>query len=111
MTDRRRGDADGCTDHEGRSNGLEIGYRGLKLNARGMGVYLALAVLGLILSILFSGYLTKEAVLAGNKEHVTLRTSQDRTACIVAMTPEERTEFRKQFHPGAFTKACPWMVE
>jgi hypothetical protein len=115
MTDRRRTDPEGCTEGQARSNGLEIGYKGLKLNAKGFGVYLALAVVGIVGSNLYAGYRTEQAIVAGGRtavtEHAILRTTQDRTACIVAMTPEERTRFRERFQPGAFKQMCPWMDE
>jgi hypothetical protein len=67
---------------------------------------------------LWSGYRVERAVeqqsqvLAtyfqrASDEHLWIALTQDRTSCILAMTPEERTQFRKSAE--RFSKWCQWV--
>ena len=44
-------------------------------------------------------------------EHATARKTQDRMACLLSMSIEERTRFRMEFKPGAWQRWCGWMSE
>lgn len=110
MTDRRRTDAEDCTEHEARGGQAELGlgWNGKSIKARGLGVIVAIAVLAIVFSNVYAGYLIQQSMAV---QHKRLTTSQDRTSCMVAMSPEEREGFRKGYGAGAFSRACPWVDE
>ena len=104
--------------------GMGFGQWGLK--ARGLGVTFLLSVLAVVLSTVYSGYrleqtVTREtqgvtsAILAvlstGGIEHRALRIDQQRTSCILTMSQEDRTKFRRFYQSGAFKQECPWVDE
>jgi len=108
MTDRRRTDGEDCTEHQARNNGLEFGYKGFGLKARGSGIILAIAVLAIMASNIYGGYLVQQAM---SEQHRKLTTSQDRTSCMVSIAPDEREKFRREYRIGAFKQWCPWVDE
>jgi len=117
MTERRADDRTvGPADEVG------ISWNGTTLTARGVGVYLAIAVCAIVVSIFYSGHLTAQAIgrieqtlvtlqVIANKEHSALQVGQDRTACILTMSPERRDHFRTRYQTGAFKQECPWVSE
>lgn len=98
-----------------RTSELGVSWNGKAIRARGLGVFLALAVLAVVGAQLYTGWRIEASITMMSRdktaEHVTLRTSQDRTSCIVAMTADQRDEFRKSYAPGAFRRYCPWVEE
>ena len=117
--DRRRSDDPEGFDgrdfrHESREE-IRLGYHGTTFSATGLGVYLAIAFALLITSNIYAGLRIENAILAARKadleEHLNLARAEDRTACGVLMSPEDRIKFRQDYAPGAFEKWCPWMDE
>lgn len=100
-----------------RSEASEFGlaWNGKAVKARGLAVFFILAVLALIASQLYAGYRVETALLrafdAGSAQHTTITVSQNRTSCIVSMSPEVREAFRASYVPGAFKKFCPWVTD
>lgn len=105
---------------------FRLGYKEASVSVKGISVFIALAVLAIVLAIFYSGYLTKEAVLGQNKavgealasvqsttatEHKSLRTAQNRISCILTMNQEDRIRFRNRYQQGAFKQECPWLDE
>src|SRR3990167_671229 len=94
---------------------IGVGWNGKGFRARGLGVLLALAVLAMIASNLYAGWRVEMAITTFSHdkttEHRVIRTSQDRTSCIVAMDPKDREKFRETYAPGAFKRWCPWVEE
>jgi len=108
MTDRRRTDPEDCTEHQARNNEVEVGYKGLGIKARGLGVIVLIAVLVIVASTISSWYLVQQSMA---EQHKRLTTSQDRTSCMVSISTEERDKFRREYRPGAFRQWCPWVDE
>jgi hypothetical protein len=94
---------------------LRLGYREASLSIRGISVFLALAVVAIITSNFYSGYRIEQAIVGlrmeSMREHMMLRTGQDRTSCILTMSQEDRGQFRLRYQQGAFKQMCPWMEE
>ena len=94
---------------------IGVGWNGKGFRARGLGVLLTLAVLAMIASNLYAGWRVETAIATIGREsnggHAVIRTSQDRTSCIVAMDPKDREKFRETYAPGAFKRWCPWVEE
>jgi hypothetical protein len=94
---------------------IRLAWNGKSLSARGLGVYLALAVLTIVGSNLYAGYLTQrtvaEALATASKQHEAITRSLDRTSCQVNLTLEDRARFRESYAPGAFKRWCPWVEE
>ena len=94
---------------------LGVSWNGKGIKARGLGVFLALAVLAIVGAQLYAGWRIESAVATLSREktgeHQTLKISQDRTSCIVAMSLTERDRFRSEYRPGAFRQWCPWVEE
>ena len=117
MTDvnRRREDRDDFDPAQVRSAEFGASWNGKGIKARGLGVVVALAVLAIVGSNLYAGWRVETAISTVSRdksdEHRTIRTSQDRTSCIVAMDPKDREKFRETYAPGAFKKWCPWVEE
>jgi hypothetical protein len=127
-THRRIDDPDEFNGHAFRADDpeLRLGYKQASLSVRGIGVFIALAVLAIVASNFYAGILIKDTIKDENrviakaltdshtvasKDHITLRIAQDRTSCIITMTQEDRIDFRKRYQPGAFKQMCPWMDE
>jgi len=102
-----------------KSEGIFLSWNGKSIGARGAAVYLVLAVVSIIASNLYAGWLTKTAVTdaiasiaaATTTEHRKLQIGQDRTSCILTMTVEQREKFRDRFIQGAFKTWCPWVED
>lgn len=114
---KRREDPDDLDPTQLRNSGSELGvsWNGKGIKARGLGVFLALAVLAVVGSNLYSGWRVETAIGSMSRdktgEHRIIRTSQDRTSCIVAMSTVDRDKFRSEYRPGAFKQWCPWVEE
>jgi hypothetical protein len=135
MIARRANDPDGFDASEFRADesALRVGYKGASVSVRGISVFIALAVLTLGGITFYSGWQTQKAVEASSirteqavdkigqtvvaiqviaaGEHTALQRAQDRTSCILTMTPERRDRFRDRYTPGAFRQECPWVNE
>ena len=72
-------------------------------------------MLAIVASNLYGSYRIETSIAGVSRdksaEHQTIRTSQDRTSCIVAMDPTDREKFRSTYAPGAFKRWCPWVEE
>jgi len=105
---------------------FKLGYKEASLSVRGISVFLALAVAGIIGSNLYAGLQIQTTIASENRkitdaltaingrhtvEHTVILKAQDRVACIVSMTIDERTKFRDRYQAGAFKQMCPWMDE
>ena len=103
------------TSRKAETQELQVAWNGKSLTARGVGVYMAVAVLAIILSIFYSGYLTTQAISAGYTrsvaDHEKIKGGLDRASCMVNLTFEERARFRESYAPGAFKRWCPWVDE
>jgi len=117
--DRRRSDDPDGFDgrdfrHESREE-IRLGYHGTTFSATGLGVYLAIAFALLIASNIYAGLRVEQAIWATRKanleEHAGISRAEDRTACVVLMSPEDRIKFRNDYAPGAFRKWCPWIED
>ena len=112
---KRRDDPEGFDPLRVREAELGVAWNGKTVKARGVGAILLIAVLAIVSSNLYAGYRMENALsgLSRDKsvEHQTIRTSQDRTSCIVAMDPKDREKFRETYAPGAFKRWCPWVEE
>lgn len=96
-------------------DGLELGWNGKSLKARGPVVILILIVLAIVASNLYTGMRIEQTManarIFSAVEHQALKLSQDRTSCMVSLNSSERVEFRLGYQKGAFAKWCPWMDE
>lgn len=94
---------------------FRLRYKETSLSIRGIGVFLALAVTCIIGSNFYVGYRLEQALvvmgLQFGTEHRAIQMGQDRTACQVSLTIEERKMFRETYTPGSFRKWCPWSSE
>ena len=128
MSARRTDDPPGFDPTEFRKDEstLKIGYKEASLSVKGVSVFLALGLLAIIGAILYSGWRTETTLAAivgrieqtivatqvlDNAQHQTLLHVQDRTSCILTMTPERRDRFRDRYTPGAFKQECPWVSD
>ena len=135
MTSHRADDPPGFDGHEFRADEptLRIGYKEASLSVKGISVFIALSVMALGGTTLYSGGQTQRAVeksaertekavertlqgfvdihLVSRNEHTALQRAQDRTSCILTMTAERRDRFRDRYTPGAFKQECPWVNE
>lgn len=96
------------------NNGVTLGP-GLRLTARGPLVIGVLAVLAIIGSNLYAGYRLEESLRASMAhlamEHHVMTRANEQTACMVALSPEDREHFRIEYRPGAWSRWCPWIKE
>jgi len=113
---RRTDDPEGA-DYKGPRDASEVTamWNGKGVSVKGGMAIFFLAVLAIIGSNLYAGWRVESAVVAivevSKKDHGVLRTSQDRTSCIVTMKSDEREKFRADYRPGAFKQWCPWVEE
>jgi hypothetical protein len=107
---KRFTDSDDSKEWERRDDPAElrVGWGQKSLRARGLGLIMALGV-GAIIAMML--YTSATMVNAMTREHMGLKISQDRTSCIITMTPQERLHFRDRYVPGAFRQMCPWVDE
>jgi uncharacterized membrane protein YjgN (DUF898 family) len=112
---------------------IKIGYKEASLSVKGVSVFIALALLLVVGSMFVVGYLIQQTIireaaataleLKAVNGHATeghtiiikiqekLRVSQDRISCIMTLPQNERTIFGKNYQPGNFVRACPWIGE
>lgn len=112
---RRADDPDAFDGRPFRSEQDEIAlrYRSTTFSARGLGVYFALAIAGIIVSQVYTGWRIEQAIWMARRasatEHASIARAEDRTSCMLTLTLEDRTKFRSEYAPGAFRKWCPWV--
>lgn len=94
---------------------LRLGYKEASLSIKGISVFIVLALLAVIGSNFYAGYLVQQAVsmthASAIKDHGFIKGALDRTSCQVNLTVEERARFRESYAPGAFKRWCPWVDE
>ena len=105
---------------------FKLGYKEANLSVKGISVFIALSVLAIIAAILYGGWRTETTIatslarleqsmvavqVVDGSEHRSIRLMQDRTSCIMTMSPERRDRFRDRYTPGAFKQECPWVNE
>lgn len=94
---------------------LGVAWNGKGVRARGIAVIFALCVIAIIASNMYGVWRLEEALLRANgintKGHATISVGQERLACVVTMTMEQRERFRSEYRPGAFQRWCPWMTD
>lgn len=81
---------------------LIIGWGNKSLAVRGIAVIVFLMLVSVIASVGAAHYLS-------NRDHEAIRRSQDRMSCILTLTAEERSTFRENYHPGAWSRLCAWL--
>jgi hypothetical protein len=81
---------------------LQLGWGTKTLSVRGIAIIIVLAVAVVVASSLYGAY-------QSDRQHAGLTRSQDQTSCILAMTADERTAFRKDMGPQVFERWCWWL--
>ena len=93
--------------------GIQIGYGGLKFRAQGLSLILALGILlNLGVTIWAARVLRQDFYLAHAQraaEHQEIVNELARSACINALTPEERAQFRAG--RGGWSRWCWWVKD
>ena len=102
------------TDPNGTNGGtLRVFWGDKGISAKGPVVVICLMWLALIGAILYAGYRQEQAlaqtVVRVHAEHKAMTRSQDRTSCGLMMTTDERSRFRNEYRPGAWSAWCGWM--
>jgi len=106
MTAPRRNDDPEDVDFSEERNGfawklpLNLGT----LSGKGWTSIVALMIVGSLLSTSAFAYIAWK----GLEDHRSIIRSNDRLACIVSMTQDERTAFRKT--GGHWSQWCPWLL-
>lgn len=105
---------------------LKIGYRQASLSIKGATVFLALAVLAIVGSQFYAGFMIQQTIIAENRkvadqltsingrhtaEHAAIIHTGDRTSCVITMDAAARARFRDRYQAGAFKQMCPWVNE
>ena len=101
---------------------LDVSVGRTRLSAQGFGVLVLIALLAVIASTLYAGLRVEWSVESLAKQLVTTQTARkgehdrivtdlSKTACMLALSAEERTRFRLDFRPGAWSRWCPWITE
>jgi hypothetical protein len=94
-------------------NGFDIGYKGAGVHASGPLAIFAIVFILMTGVLGWISYSTGErihaAILRSNAGHTEMAASQDRMACIVSLSPEERTRLRVQVSRETFVHFCPWL--
>ena len=106
-------------DPAGVRNTAELGmsWNGKGIKARGLGVFLALAVLAIVASNVYSGWRVETALSALSREktgeHLTLRTSHDRSRGIEVAVMPLRERCMNQLTLASFPKGVPhrWSIK
>jgi hypothetical protein len=81
---------------------LKLGWGDKSLSVRGVAIVLVLAVAAIVAANLYTAY-------QSTGQHNSITHGQDQVACIMTMTTEERTAFRKDVGPNAFERWCWWL--
>lgn len=81
---------------------LKLGWGDKSLSVRGIAVVLVIAVAAIVGANLWSAY-------QSTGQHSSITRGQDQVACIMTMTGDERTAFRKDVGPNAFERWCWWL--
>lgn len=105
-------------------NGLEAGYKGAGIGARGpLGIFAVVILLlgGALTVIAYNG---AQSIVVSNREGFALvrnsvqemqkavessRQDHDLLGCIVSLTLDERRELRSMRAPADFRRLCPWL--
>jgi len=113
MPPHRRQDDPDSADYKNQHDSSEVTamWNGKGISVKGSLAVFFLAILAIIGSNLYAGFRVESAIKDMSGEHRTIRVSQDRTSCIVAMTTIDRDKFRSEYRPGAFKQWCPWVDE
>lgn len=94
-------------------NGFEIGYKGMGVQARGPLAVLAIVFVLVTGGLGFVGYTHSERIqillAKANEGHTEMAASSDRMACIVSLSPEEKTRLRLNVTRDSFANFCPWL--
>lgn len=87
-------------------NGLDIGGKGIHLQASGPMAILAIVFLlvgGVAVYVVRDGFKEVKGLLQKSTA------DHDLLACVVSLTPEERTLARQRPDRDSFEALCPWM--
>lgn len=87
---------------------LIIGWGNKSISVKGAAAVGFIMYAALVVAVIYTGSRIEQAV---SKDHQEIRRGQDRMACSVLMTMEERVKFREEYKPGAWHRWCPWMGE
>jgi hypothetical protein len=119
QTAQRRATDGAHEDHTGErtmsngGNGFDIGYKGAGVHARGPLAILAIVFVLMTGVLGWISYSTGErihsAIMQSNAGHTEMAASQDRMACIVSLSAEERARLRIQVSRETFVHFCPWL--
>lgn len=112
--------------HAGEMAGLDLSWGRARVAAKGLAAVVLIIFVTQAGIVLYVGHRMETAIgamqaasteaigriqTAASAEHATQRRSQDRMACLLSLTIEERTRFRLEFKPGAWQRWCGWMTE
>jgi hypothetical protein len=81
---------------------LKLGWGNKSLSVRGLGVVLVICVAIIVGATVWTAY-------QSTNQHGALIRGQDQVACIMTMSADERTAFRKDVGPQAFERWCWWL--
>lgn len=103
---------------------FDVGLGPYHLAAKGNLTVIILCVLGVIATILFSGWRIERTAIDSHlalaasmaqarrdqmEEHRYLTRSQDMMSCILTLSVDERKTLREHYFPGAIQVNCPWI--
>lgn len=110
----------------GEMTGLDVSWGKARVAAKGIAAIVLIMFVTQAAIVLYVGHRMETAIGAmqlasteainriqasASAEHGTARKSQDRMACLLSLSIEERTRFRTEFKPGAWQRWCGWMSE
>jgi len=110
------------TDKPANNGLLRVALGNISVTATGFVAILLLSVCSIIAANLYAGVRIESAIqqqtsavmsehgLRAN-EHRLIVTNDTKTQCVLAMSVEERQQFRMNYQSGSWTKWCPWVVE
>lgn len=106
------------------AQGVDVAVGPYHLAAKGNLTVIVVCVLGVVATILFTGWRIESAAIhshdslllalsqakqAEMEEHKYLIRSQDMMSCILTLSVEERRALRERYFPGALQVNCPWI--
>lgn len=112
--------------HGGEMAGLDLSWGRAHVAAKGIAAIVLIMFVTQGAIVLYVGHRMETAIgtmqtasteainkiqFSAAAEHATARKTQDRMACLLSLSIEERTRFRTEFKPGAWQRWCGWMSE
>lgn len=88
-------------------NGLSVTVGDKSIAAKGIGAVLVAGFVAIIAAHIYVAKLTVRAFDRQAHDHEILIAQNDRLACLVALSPEERMQLRADPSADAFGKWCP----